>query len=65
VGEGVLVTILLFFIFVFLVVIFTLALYHSLSTVEEQTMSRRCRMPYEIHRRRKSRRQKAQCRFEI
>jgi len=63
--EGVLVPILLFFIFVFVVVIFTLALYYSLSTVEEQTMSRRCHMAHEMRHRRQTRRQRAQCRFEI
>jgi uncharacterized membrane protein len=59
------VPILLFFIFVFVVVIFTLALYYSLSTVEEQTMSRRCHKAQEMHRRRQTRRQRTKCRFEI
>jgi hypothetical protein len=52
------VPILLFFIFVFLVIVCTLALYYSLSTVEEQTVSRRCRMAHEMYRRRKVRRRR-------
>jgi hypothetical protein len=57
------VPILLFFIFVVLVVLVTLALGYGLSSVEEQILSRRCRMSHEMHRRRKLRRQRVRCRF--
>ena len=62
--EGDLVPILLFFIFVAMVCIFIIALGYVISTVEERTESRRCRMTHEMHRRRKLRRQRVQCRFE-
>jgi hypothetical protein len=62
--EESLVQILVFFIFVVLVVIFTLALGYGLSLVEDQIVSRRCRMPHEMHRRRKGRRQRVRYRFE-
>jgi peptidoglycan/LPS O-acetylase OafA/YrhL len=53
---------LMFFIFVVLVVVCTLALGYGLSVFEERTISRRCRMPHEMRRRRKARRQRVRCR---
>jgi hypothetical protein len=57
------VPIVLFFIFVAVVILVTLALGYGLSSMEEQTISRRCRMPHEMHRR-KVRRRRVRCRFE-
>jgi hypothetical protein len=54
---------LLFFIFVVLVILLTLALGYGLSSAEERSSTRRCRMSREMHRRRKLRRQRVQCRF--
>jgi peptidoglycan/LPS O-acetylase OafA/YrhL len=62
--EGDLVPILLFFIFVVLVCVCTLALGYGLSSFEERTISRRCRMPHEAYRKRKARRQRGRCRLE-
>ena len=56
--------ILLFLIFVLLVGVCTLALGYGLSSFEERTISRRCRMPQEAYRRTKVRRQRVRCRFE-
>jgi hypothetical protein len=56
--------ILLFFIFVAVVVLLTVGLSYGLSSVEERAIGRRCRMPYEMHRRRKIRRQRERCRFK-
>jgi hypothetical protein len=58
------VQILLFFIFVAVVALVAVGLSYGLSSVEEQAMDRRCRMPYEMHRRRKIRRQRERCRFK-
>ena len=57
--------ILLFFIFVAVVVVCTLALGYGLSALEEPTMGRRCRMPHEMHDRRRVRRLRVRCRFRI
>jgi hypothetical protein len=62
--EGVPVPILLFFISIAVVVLVTLALGYGLSSVEERAISRRCRMPHEVHRKRKPKKQRVQCRFE-
>jgi hypothetical protein len=58
------VPILLFLIFVLLVGVCTLALGYGLSSIEERTISRRCRMSQEAYRRKKVRRQRVRCRFE-
>jgi hypothetical protein len=58
------VPILLFLVYAAVVVVFALVLAYCLSVVEEQTLGRRCRMPHEIHRRRKLKRQRVRCRFE-
>jgi hypothetical protein len=58
------VPILLFFIFVAVVALATVSLSYGLSPVEEQTIGRRCRMPYETRRKRRVRRQRMKCRFE-
>ena len=55
--------ILLFFVFVVLVVLVTLALGYVLSSAEERSSTRRCRMSREMHRRRNLQRQRGQCRF--
>jgi hypothetical protein len=52
------VPVLLFFVFVVLVVLVTLALGYGLSSVEQRATSRRCRRPYEMHLRRNLRRQR-------
>ena len=57
--------ILLFLVYVAVVIFFAFALGYCLTAEEEQTVSGRCHKAQEIHRRRKSRRQRAQCRFEI
>ena len=56
--------IVMFFIFIAVVGVFTLALGYVLSTVEEPTVSRRCRVSYETRRRRNVRKQRIECRFE-
>ena len=56
---------LLFIVYVAVVIFFTFALGYCLTAEEEQTVSGRCHKAQEIHRRRKSRRQRAQCRFGI
>ncbi len=53
-----------FFIFVAVVGLATVSLSYGLSPVEEQTIGRRCQMPYETRRKRKVRRQRMKCRFE-
>jgi hypothetical protein len=58
------VPIVVFIIFVAVVTLATVSLSYGLSSVEEPTISRRCRMPYEKHRKRKIRRQRVLCRFE-
>jgi hypothetical protein len=58
------VPILMFFAFVALVCVCMLALVYGLSSFEERPLSRRCRMPYRMHRRKKVRRQRVRCRFE-
>jgi hypothetical protein len=60
---------LLFFIFAVglvasVVGLIALELGYGLSSFEERSISRRCLMPYQIHRRRKVRRQRLKCRFE-
>ncbi len=55
--------ILLFFIFVVLIVLLTLALGYGLSSAEGRSSTRRCRMSREMHRRRNLRKQRVQCRF--
>ena len=62
--EGGLVPIVVFFVFVAVVGVCILALGYGLSSSEEQPISRRCRMPYHLHRRKKARRQRVKCRFE-
>lgn len=56
--------IVLFFIFVAVVCVCILALSYGLSSSEEQSIGRRCRMTYVTHRRRRVRRQRVQCRLE-
>jgi len=58
------VAILSFFVFVVLVALGTLALGYGLSLFEEQSSTRRCRIPHEMYRRRKVRRQRVRCRLE-
>jgi hypothetical protein len=62
--EGVLVPILLFFVFVGVVVLMTIRLGYGLPAVEKRTVSRRCRMTHETYHRRNARRQREKCRFE-
>jgi hypothetical protein len=58
------VPILLFLIFVVVVVLVIIGLSYGLSSVEEeQSISRRCQMPHEMHRRRNLRRRNVRCRF--
>jgi len=57
------VPILLFFVFVVLVVLVTLALGYVLTSAGERSSTRRCRMSREMHRRRNLQRQRVQCRF--
>ncbi len=56
--------VLLFFIFVDVVVLCTVALAYSISSFEEQSSTRRCRIPHEMRLERKVQRQKVRCRFE-
>jgi hypothetical protein len=53
-----------FFVFVVTVVIATSAMGLGLSLLTERTVSRRCRIPHETHRRRTVRRQRVRCRHE-
>lgn len=53
-----------FFVFVVTVVIATSAFGYGLSLLKERTVSRRCRVPHEIHHRRTARRQRVRCRYE-
>jgi hypothetical protein len=46
-----------------LVVLIALELGYRLSSCKEPTISRRCLMPYQIHRRREVRRQRVRCRL--
>jgi hypothetical protein len=62
--EGSLVPIVVFFIFVVLVVLGTVALGYGLSLMEDRTVGRRCRMSHKRYRRKKVRRQRVRCRFE-
>ena len=62
--EGSLMPILMFFTFVAVIVICTLALGYGFSVFEEQTVSRGCRIPHDVRHRRKARRQRTRCRFE-
>ncbi len=62
--EGSLVPIVVFFIFVVLVVLGTLALGYGLSLFKGRTKRRRCRMLREMYRRR-VRRQRVRCRLKI
>jgi hypothetical protein len=54
----------LFFVFVAVICVCIMALGYGLSSSEEQPIGRRCRMTYVIHRRRRVRRQRVQCRLE-
>jgi hypothetical protein len=47
-----------------LVGLIALELGYGFSSYEERSISRRCLMLYQIHRRRKVRRQRVRCRFE-
>jgi hypothetical protein len=58
------VEILAFFVFVVTVTIATWAIGFGLSLLTERTVSRRCRMPHEMYRRRIVRRQRERCRDE-
>ncbi len=62
--EGGLVPIVVFFIFVAVVVLETLALGYGSSLFEDRTIGRRCRIPYEMYGRRSVQRQRVRCRFE-
>lgn len=53
-----------FYIFVAVISVCILGLGYCLSSIEKRTVSRRCRIPYEMHRRRKIRKQRVRCRFE-
>ena len=53
-----------FFVFVAVVGVCILALGYSSSSFEEQPISRRCRMPYLMSRRRKVRRHRVRCRLK-
>jgi hypothetical protein len=63
--EGNLVAILQFLIFVVLGVISIVALGYCLFLYEERSVSRRCVMPHRLYRRKKVRRQRERCRFEV
>ena len=56
--------ILAFFVFVVTVAIATSAIGFGLSLLTERTVSRKCRMLHEMHRRRIVRRQRVRCRYE-
>jgi hypothetical protein len=58
------VPIVLFFVFVAVVCVCILALGHGLSSSGEQPVGRRCRTSHVIHRRRRVRKQRVQCRLE-
>ena len=53
-----------FFVFVVTVAIATSAIGFGLSLLTERTVSRKCRVPHEMHRRRIARRQRVRCRYE-
>ena len=54
----------MFFIFVVTVVIATSAFGYGLFLLGGRTVSRRCRVPHEMRRRRTVRRQRVRCRYE-
>jgi hypothetical protein len=56
--------VLLFVVFVALVVLGISALGYSLSLLKEPPISRRCRVPHEMHHRRMIRRRRVRCRYE-
>ena len=56
--------VLLFVVFVALVVFGISAFGYSLSLLEEPPISRRCRVPHEMHHRRMIRRRRVRCRYE-
>ncbi len=56
--------ILSFFVFVLTVAVGTSAFGYGLTLLMERTVGRRCRMPHEMLRRRKVRRQRVRCRLE-
>ena len=62
--EGDLVPIVLFFVFVAVVGICVLALGYVLAPLDDRPERRGCRMPHEMYRRRKVRRQRVRCRLE-
>ncbi len=53
-----------FFVFVVAVAVVTSAFGYGLSLIGERTVSRRCRRPQEMLRRRKVHRQRGRCRLE-
>ncbi len=53
-----------FFAFIALAGSGTLTLDYGLSLLEKQTVSRRCRVPHQTHRRQTVRRQRVRCRYE-
>ncbi len=56
--------ILLFFVFVVAVAVGTSAFGYGLSFLTEQTLSRRCRMPHEPHRKTRVHSHRVRCRLE-
>ncbi|HZF57508.1 MAG TPA: hypothetical protein VEZ19_03430 [Rubrobacter sp.] len=56
--------VLLFVVFVALVVLGISAFGYSLSLLKEPPISRRCRVPHEMHHRRMIRRRRVRCRYE-
>jgi hypothetical protein len=58
------VPVVVFFVFVAVVGVCVLALGYVLSSMEDRTRSRRCRMPQGLRRRRRVRRQRVRCRYE-
>jgi hypothetical protein len=58
------VSVLLFVVFVALVVLGISAFGYSLSLLKEPPISRRCRVPHEMHHRRMIRRRRVRCRYE-
>jgi hypothetical protein len=58
------VPIVVFFVFVAVVGVCILALGYVLAPLDEQTESRRCRMPYRMYHRRIVRRQRVRCKLE-
>ena len=57
-------SVLLFVVFVALVVLGISAFGYSLSLLKEPPISRRCRVPHEMHHRRMIRRRRVRCRYE-